>query len=109
MPGLHYGYHIITMNALNGKYLDDIMVIILLPWMHRMGNAWVTLWLTYFYYECSKWEIPGWHYGYHAFTMNALKWEMSGWPYGYLTFMINALNGINLDYIMVIVLLPWMH
>lgn len=53
-----------------------------------MGNTWVTLWLTYFYHEYTKWEMSGWHYGH-------------------CSFIINALNGKNLDYIMVTVLLPW--
>ena len=57
-----------------------------------MGNAWITLWLSYFYYGCITWEMPGSHYGYHTFTMDALK-EMPGSHYGYHTFTMDALHG----------------
>ena len=58
-----------------------------------MGNAWITFRLLYFYHECIKWEVPGLHYSYCTFTMNALNGKCLDYIMVTVLITINALNG----------------
>ena len=42
MSSIHDGYCYYNINVINGKYLNYIMVIVVIPLILSMGNAWNT-------------------------------------------------------------------
>lgn len=70
MPSIHDGYCYYTINVVNGKYLNYMMVIVIIPLILWMGNTWNTWWFICYNHCCYKWEIPELHYGFCTFTMS---------------------------------------